>query len=163
MENPFKKIAMLKRTIENNRIWRFDYFFWSLVYFLIISVLILFPIAIIIQIIESEEMRLAILYIFFLPFYFYWIYLQIIASIKRLHDINLSWWHYLWFFLPIINIIFWLILIFKSWNEWTNRFWPSPKDLLDLEKKLKNNEISKEEYDEKIKNLQKTEEKKLDL
>lgn len=162
MENPFKKIAMLKRIIENNRIWRFDYFFWNLVYFLIIFISMI-PIAIIVEITKNGEIWMAFIYIFFLPFYFYWIYLQIIASIKRLHDINLSWWHYLWFFLPIINIIFWLILIFKSWNEWTNRFWPSPKYLLYLEKKLKNNEISKEEYDEKIKNLQKTEEKKLDL
>lgn len=45
------------------------------------------------------------------------------------------------------------MLLFVPWTEWKNRFWPSPKDLINLDKKLKNNEISKEEYEEKRKKL----------
>ena len=146
MENPFKKVPILKRIIENKRIWRFDYFFWFLVYFLVVMI----PIALIIRIFDENGMK--IIYIIEIPLIIYWYLLNIWSSISRLHDINMSWWHCLWIFIPFINIIFLLILIFKSWDEWTNRFWLSPKDLLDLEKKLKNNEISKEEYDEKTKN-----------
>lgn len=149
MENPFKKVPILKRIIENNRIWRFDYFFWSLVYFLVVLVFMI-PIALISKIFDENDMT--IIYIIGTPLIIYWYLLNIRSAISRFHDINMSWWHFLWFLMTFISIIFWLILIFKSWDEWTNRFWLSPKDLLDLEKKLKNNEISKEEYDEKTKN-----------
>lgn len=55
------------------------------------------------------------------------LYLYFLIFIKRLHDLNKSWWMSLLFFIPIIWRI-WLIIIcwFFKWTEWQNQYWPDP-------------------------------------
>lgn len=47
-------------------------------------------------------------------------------EIKRLHDMNLSGWWLLLLFIPIVNGIFKMILLFKKGTHGKNRFGPEP-------------------------------------
>ena len=49
-------------------------------------------------------------------------YMSAIVSIKRFHDFNYNGWTYLWMFLPLINFIVLLILMFKNKVDLDNRF-----------------------------------------
>lgn len=46
-------------------------------------------------------------------------YIFIVIHIKRLHDINTSWW----WCIAMITQIFFLITLLLSWNKWENKFW----------------------------------------
>lgn len=52
-----------------------------------------------------------------------YIYSSFILGIKRLHDINLSWYYILSSFIPIINTAFWIWLILKKGTVGDNKFW----------------------------------------
>ena len=47
-------------------------------------------------------------------------------SVKRFHDINKSGWYVLLFFLPVVNFLTFLYLLFKKGTEDANPFGPSP-------------------------------------
>ena len=55
--------------------------------------------------------------------------LTIIQSIKRLHDIGTKGWYALLLFIPVINIILNLILIFKDGENKTNEYGQNPKSI----------------------------------
>lgn len=120
MKNPLLKIWILKRTLENQRIWRFDFFFWPWGLYIIL-ILIFFGafVALILSLfIDKKDNNFGIfMWIFITTFLIYYLYFSILSYIKRLHDINMSGWWILIIFVPIINIIFdlifILILIFK--------------------------------------------------
>jgi len=51
----------------------------------------------------------------------------IIQVVKRLHDINMSGWYWLLFFIPLINLIFGLYLLFKIGTNGANKYGEDPK------------------------------------
>jgi uncharacterized membrane protein YhaH (DUF805 family) len=51
----------------------------------------------------------------------------IIQVVKRLHDINMSGWYWLLFFIPLINLIFGLYLLFKDGTYGANKYGEDPK------------------------------------
>jgi uncharacterized membrane protein YhaH (DUF805 family) len=60
-----------------------------------------------------------------------WIYLVVVWililwSIKRLHDLNKSWWWAILVFIPFIQIIPTIYLSFFKWTQGENRFGPDP-------------------------------------
>jgi len=52
-----------------------------------------------------------------------------IQIIKRLHDINLSGWYSLVLYIPFINLIFSLYLMFKRGDKGRNQYGPNPFEL----------------------------------
>lgn len=55
--------------------------------------------------------------------------LSILLMVGRLHDLNRSGWFSLLIFIPLINIIFFLILLFCRGTRGSNRFGPDPLEL----------------------------------
>ena len=47
-------------------------------------------------------------------------------SIRRLHDLDKSGWLYLIMFVPFVNIIFWIYILFKKGTHGSNRFGDAP-------------------------------------
>lgn len=132
-----------KKVLENNRIWRLDYFLLG-----IFNNLILILFIIIFASLNLLETGFAIFFLICL--FFIWSFFGITALIKRFHDIDMSWWCCLYCLIPFIGYFVPLILLFVPWTPWENRFWPSPEDLKNLEKENPNNL----EYNfEKIKEL----------
>ncbi|WP_048690845.1 DUF805 domain-containing protein [Catenovulum maritimum] len=54
--------------------------------------------------------------------YAFMFYITIVAGIKRLHDINRKGWYLLLLFVPLINLILVLILLFKSGDIGENEY-----------------------------------------
>ena len=54
--------------------------------------------------------------------YFFFMFKIIGVSIQRLHDIGMSAWYMLLLIIPLVNIIMWLVLVFKSGNDGANRY-----------------------------------------
>jgi len=50
-----------------------------------------------------------------------------IQAVKRLHDINMSGWYWLIFFIPLVNLIFGLYMIFKDGTVGANQYGEDPK------------------------------------
>ena len=48
-------------------------------------------------------------------------------SIKRFHDVGRSRWYSLLFFVPVVNFIAFLYLLFKKGTKGPNQFGPSPE------------------------------------
>lgn len=51
----------------------------------------------------------------------------IIQAVKRLHDINMSGGYWLLFFLPLVNFIFGLYILFKDGTAGPNKYGKDPK------------------------------------
>lgn len=66
--------------------------------------------------------NIALFILLFLIIYIPFLYFSIIFSIKRLHDINQSGWLYLLSFVPLINVIFALYVVFASGTTGPNKF-----------------------------------------
>jgi uncharacterized membrane protein YhaH (DUF805 family) len=92
------------------RINRLEYLILFIVYNIILLVIIYFVV-----IFDMNDLY----FIIFSLIIFYNLY---IITIKRLHDINISWWMSIlvMIFFPLSNII----LSFIPWTKWDNRFWP---------------------------------------
>ena len=54
------------------------------------------------------------------------IFITLFAFIKRLHDLNLSWFFFFIAIIPTVNILFTLYLSLFKWTKWENKFWPDP-------------------------------------
>ena len=61
-----------------------------------------------------------------IPFFIIATVLQIGPTVQRLHDLNLSGWLFLFFLLPVVNILFSLILFIAKGTEGPNRYGPDP-------------------------------------
>lgn len=132
-------MGFFERILKNDRVWRLDYVFWILMimsFFLAIDFLII--------IIDADSYMLLWSIALLITIYFI-----VNLSIKRFHDLDESWWWFLSLFVPLANICFFLILLFKKWTPWANDFWPSPKDLRKLNNDFTKWKISKEELEEK--------------
>jgi uncharacterized membrane protein YhaH (DUF805 family) len=75
---------------------------------------------------------------------FFILTISIVVTIKRLHDINLSWWYLIfflilnlllsyisyisaeiwWYVTSLISVILGLLFFFIPWTKWDNKFWP---------------------------------------
>lgn len=62
--------------------------------------------------------------IIFVAVYLAFLYFSIVFAIRRLHDRNHSGWLVLLIFVPVINIIFALYLLFAKGNEGVNNYGP---------------------------------------
>lgn len=49
------------------------------------------------------------------------------ATVRRLHDINMSGWYLLLSMIPIVNIFLGLMLLFKQGDDSTNNYGPPPQ------------------------------------
>jgi len=52
--------------------------------------------------------------------------LTIFPAVRRLHDINVSGWYFLFSLVPLANLILGLILLFKKGTEGSNQYGPDP-------------------------------------
>lgn len=128
---------------EKNRIWRLEYFLWSLLtlpIFLFVSLCIfawIFAFLWLIFWLDSEKIFFDVLkelffwidflnyfsfksfFIIVLSLFIFSYYFQFLITIKRLHDINLSWWF------SVIFIFFGatFILFFIPWDDEENKYW----------------------------------------
>lgn len=57
---------------------------------------------------------------------------SISLSIRRFHDMGWSGWHALWFIVPIVNIIFAIILLFKTGTAGSNLYGAEPSKAVDV-------------------------------
>lgn len=53
---------------------------------------------------------------------------NIMLTIRRLHDMNKSGWWFLLFFIPIVNVIFYLYVYLKKGTTGPNDYGPDPLD-----------------------------------
>ncbi len=58
------------------------------------------------------------------PWFFFQAYLVVVAGIRRLHDLNRSGWYLLLAFVPLVNVVMILYLIFAPGKAEGNR-WPA--------------------------------------
>lgn len=49
--------------------------------------------------------------------------------ICRLHDLWKKWPLIILWFIPLINLIIWIMLWFSKWDEWKNEFWDEPNSV----------------------------------
>ena len=49
------------------------------------------------------------------------------VTIRRLHDVNKSGWHFFNILKPIVGIIWLLVLLFKAGDKGDNKYGPDPK------------------------------------
>ena len=79
---------------------------------------------------ESSEFRMLISFIF-IPIVFFVILVffvfTIIQEMKRLHDMNSSGWGVIWGFIPVANIIYYLLLILNDGTVGSNKYGEDPK------------------------------------
>ncbi|HKK31283.1 MAG TPA: DUF805 domain-containing protein [Alphaproteobacteria bacterium] len=52
----------------------------------------------------------------------------IAVSVRRLHDFDASGWWYLLMLIPVVNIVLFLVLLFKPGTDGPNRFGPDPRN-----------------------------------
>jgi uncharacterized membrane protein YhaH (DUF805 family) len=48
--------------------------------------------------------------------------LFVFNTIKRLHDLNISWWYSLIMFVPLLDIILFVYLLIFRWTTWNNKY-----------------------------------------
>ena len=56
----------------------------------------------------------------------YIIYVQYAAYMKRLHDLDKTWWWTLLLNVPLVNIWLFIYCGFFKWTPWKNRYWDDP-------------------------------------
>ena len=64
-----------------------------------------------------------ILFIVIVAFFFF----KIVQEMKRLHDMNSSGWGVIFGFIPMVNIIYYLLLIFSDGTVGPNKYGDDPK------------------------------------
>jgi len=105
-----------------NRIWRAKYFTRGSIFTLMLYAC-LFLLAAISFAFTGGEAEDTIMWICMIPLFLISLYWNIILNNKRLHDYWSSWWMQLLLLVPIINIVVWLCMYFKAWDEWENQYW----------------------------------------
>lgn len=55
-----------------------------------------------------------------------YLYVTFVSYIKRLHDLDKSWWMSLLLFVPLANIYLFVICGFFKWTNWKNQYWDNP-------------------------------------
>ena len=70
-------------------------------------------------------MVIALPIMFFVGFVFF--YFKMVQEMKRLHDMNLSGWGVIFGFIPLVNIIYYLFLIFNDGTVGPNMYGEDPK------------------------------------
>ncbi len=104
------------KNIFNGRLGRADYF----ILFLLIIILNFLLSEVLFPIIENYDSF--ILFIFYFLFLFSAIIFIISAHVRRLHDINCSWWQVVLLFIPLINIVLLVILFLRKGTVGRNKY-----------------------------------------
>lgn len=108
--------------------------FW--LYPLGILLLLLIPLWIVLTInIFNQWMFDRIFSILFIISVIYIHYVSFVTYIKRLHDLDKSWWMSLLLLVPLANLYLIVICWFFKWTEWKNKYWDNPLDSRYSEKK----------------------------
>ena len=55
------------------------------------------------------------------------LFFSVPQTIKRLHDLDMSGWYWLLLFIPFVNLIFGLYLLFRDGTIGSNQYGPDPK------------------------------------
>lgn len=117
-------IEFIKECISSN--WRLNRkkFWLYLIWFYLIIIFIVG----IFQVIADNSTYITSWFIDVIAF-FWWISFIIVSFstyIKRLHDLDKSWWLSLLAFVPLANIYLFIICWFFKWTEWPNKYWLDP-------------------------------------
>ena len=54
------------------------------------------------------------------------IWIDMFWKVKRLHDLDRSWWWYFLTFVPIVSIFVMIYIFFFHWTKWPNQYGPDP-------------------------------------
>lgn len=110
------------------RMNRWEYWFYHLAGFLVyfwLCFVVWFIIGLFTNGYISDWTSKAVAYWLMIPIYVWFV----MVWICRLHDLWKKRPLIILWFIPIANIIIWLMLWFSKWNEWKNEFWEEPKSL----------------------------------
>jgi uncharacterized membrane protein YhaH (DUF805 family) len=77
------------------------------------------------DLLNSENLKLTLVLLSTLSVIILYV-INFFLIIKRLHDLNKSWWAILWLIVPFMNIYYSLILLFQKWTDWENKYWKDP-------------------------------------
>lgn len=64
--------------------------------------------------------------VFFIVLWLVNIWISILWSIKRCHDIWWSWWLSVLTIVPFVSWIMYILLFFTPWTDWENKYGPKP-------------------------------------
>ncbi len=116
------------RSFTMSKDWLIDYFFTAkgrlprLQYLIrnFATLLLLLPLIAIVPAANMVDESVAI--VFTVVFVIIHVYAQACIAIRRLHDMDISGWLYLLQFIPYVNIVLVLMMLFKSGTPRPNRF-----------------------------------------
>ena len=116
------------------RIGRLRYLAYSMIYNFIIMFLIGILSAILIPMVAGDEgesgaMMVVVMALIYLPVFAVFF----IVARRRLHDLDRTGWLTLLMFVPLINVIFGLYLLFGSGSPGMNKYGPAPQENTALE------------------------------
>lgn len=112
------------------RISRITYLAWNMALMLVLLVVVAFIIMLFpsLEGFDPETMlfpdNIGLWVIFFLILYIPIIYMSIIWSVKRLHDVEQTGWLVLLNFVPFLNFLFAIYVVFAAGTEGPNKFGP---------------------------------------
>jgi len=113
--------------LDRNRITWWEFVYWIMkntLFLLALWTIILIPISLLSwQWYEQNPLSNIIIYILW---FIVWLPIRIKLSINRRHDLWASWWFTLTETLFFPTILLWFI----PWERQTNRYWPSPSNIL---------------------------------
>lgn len=89
----------------------------------ILTMILLIPLYLVISLLIELDYKPTL--VIFLLFIFL-LYLSFANAVKRIHDIWKNGILCLLLLVPLINITFWLYLLFKKWDEWKNKYGEDP-------------------------------------
>ena len=101
--------------IPKGRIKRLEFFLSNVLLSLFLFVLVTF----IQKIANNNDIFIALFFLFLACLS---AYVSIVLTIKRCHDVNLSGWFYFLYFVPLVNFIFILYLLFRASVDINNRY-----------------------------------------
>jgi len=116
------------KRVYSGRIGRRSYILGYLLLglFLVVAVMLLITLALMSSFISSyvPKIALVIYVLLILTHQFYGVSLYV----RRLHDLNKSGWYALWFLVPLVNIYWALVLLFRKGEEGENKYGILDKD-----------------------------------
>lgn len=120
-----QKFSTDKPLSASGRFGRLSYLAWLFLSSIIFMVIMGIGAAILVPQLDNPSRGLSFIAIVGLAiFYAAFLYFSIVFMIRRLHDRNHSGWLSLLIFVPAINFVFALYLIFAKGNEGSNSFGP---------------------------------------
>ena len=116
--------SLKKLFTSNGRVGRLEFVRFILLFFIIILAI---PSVIVVMDLYTEET--SILFSFLTLPLIILVILSVLITIRRLHDIDCTGW---WFFIkiiPLVNVIFYAVLLFKKGTEGNNKYGDQPQTI----------------------------------